>query len=216
MTRKYYTMIYILILGLSALNAQRTGSDKASPYISNTLDQLFLKSNATHLLDDQSVSILIESAAQQRINVFELIDCVYRWAYPKGIRLQIEGSSLRKLESRYELGDNRVHALLPVEKLERLETGSVRATGEKALDIYLSSDHETFIEIGTALYDKRFGFEHIEPLLFAKPYGIAVKKMVFTSKLDKLALYEPGKGAIYVKGFPVPKKWVLNVITKKK
>lgn len=216
MTRKYYTMLYLLMLCLSALTAQRTGSDKASPQISRTLDTLSIKNDTTQLLDDQSVGILIESAAQQRINVFELIDCVYRWAYPKGIRLVIEGSSLRKLESRYELGDNRVHALLPVEKLERLETGSVRSPGEKAFDIYISSAHETFIEIGTALYDKRFGFELIEPLLFAKPYGIAVKKMVFTSKLDKLALYEPGKGAIYVKGFPVPKKWVLNVITKKR
>ena len=77
---------------------------------------------------------------------------------------------------------------------------------------FLIRPTEKYIEIGTAVYAPRFGFRKLSPLLFDQAYGITVKKLVINTTLEKLALFEPGKGAIYVKALSRPKRWNLNVV----
>lgn len=121
---------------------------------------------------------------------------------------------MRKIQPLYDMGKDRVLALLPVDKMIKLETGASFNTAQKALDVYLEEEHQAYIEIGTAMYQKTFGFAKISPLLFSEPYGIMVKKMIFATPLEKLELYAPGKGAIYARGISKPKRWNLWVITK--
>lgn len=210
------TVSLLISLSLPLAAETQAGADAAAPEIAAYLKTLDLSEEKLYTLNDAETERIIELAARLRINVFELIDCTCRYAIPNRVRISITGDAMRKVQAAYDLGQERVLALLPVDKMTKLETGFSREKGQTALDVFLESPHQAYIEIGTAVYDKRFGFARVEPLLFAAPYGITVKKLIFSAPLEKLELYAPGKGAIYAKGFSRPKKWNLWIITKKK
>lgn len=211
--------IFILICwlcGLSAFSLERIGADSAVPEIFNVLSSFRIPHGSEHVLSSAETEKLIGKASELAINVFELIDCMHRYAINERIRMVITGDSLRATENIYNLGDERVLAILPVSVLQRIETGAILSNNQNALDIFLNSEYESFIEIGTARYEKKFGFKSLTPLLFQNSYGVQVSKLVFSAPLIKLELYAPAKGAIYVRGVPRPKRWNLPVITEKK
>jgi hypothetical protein len=113
------------------------------------------------------------------------------------------------------MGRERVRALLPFDQLLRLELGAALSAGDGALDASLAQPYEQFVEIGTIKLSTRFGFGALEPDRFLKPKGIFVSRFPFASSLDRLELYAPGKGAIYVRGLLKPKRWNLVPISKR-
>lgn len=211
---------FLCLLALFAscmqLSAQsRLGANNAAPKIAFFMNSLTFVPETVHVLTEQETGALFQLAASNKINVFELIDCVYRTVSVRNVRVAITGDSLRKLETRFDFGGERILAILPIGKLDYLETGALFESDDKALDIFLVSTHESRMEIGTALYQRRFGFASVAPLVFSAAYGITVKKLFITTTLEKLELYEPGKGAIYVGGMSRPKRWNLDVVTEK-
>ena len=212
--RSIITVFLFVILVFSLSADSRLGANKAEPLVTAFLKTLPLNSGQMYILTDKDAEGLIDLAAQIHINVFEMLDCTFRYVKPLNIRVRVSGSQLRSLQTRYDLGGDRVLAILSVEKLNNLELGARLANGQNDLDIFLNSPSEKYIEIGTAVYDVRFGFKKISPLLFGEAYGITVKKMFITTTLERLELFAPGKGAIYVKALQRPKKWNLDVVTK--
>ena len=207
--------IVILFFFVAPLShAQRLGADLAVPEVNAFLKTLPLKSGQAYTFSSADTERFIDLAARIHINVFEALDCTYRYIKPLNARVKVLGPDLRNLQSRYDLGGERVLAILSVDKLRFLETGAELTPGQCALDIYLDSQTEKYIEIGTAVYNARFGFKRISPLHFYDAYGITVKKLIITTTLERLELFEPGKGAIYVKALARPKKWNLNVVRK--
>jgi hypothetical protein len=216
---KFFRLFLLfIILGvpfLAVAQDNQEGADVAAPRVADFMGTLPLIQGTIYTLSDDETVRIIELASRVHINVFELLDCTYRYLAPHKLRIAITGEAMRKLLPLYDLGQDRVLALLPLDKMIRLETGASLSAGQTALDIFLEKEYQTYIEIGTAIYQKRFGFAQIEPLLFAEPYGIMVKKLFFSAPLVKLELYAPGKGAIYAKGLFRPKRWNLWVVTKK-
>lgn len=198
---------------LPAAGDSRLGADKAVPHIFAFFDTLPLVPGTVYSLNESETEKLISLAADIHINVFEVIDCAFRYLNPVQCRVSIDGELLRKLESRFNLGGSRVLAILAVEKIRYFETGAVLNKNQNDLDIFLSEPAETYIEIGTAKYDTHFGFRKMSPLLFEDAFGITVKKLLFSAPFTRLKLFAPGKGEIYVKGVPRPKRWNLDVIT---
>lgn len=216
-SRNYHHIMAILaFLAFAPLgaSAQRLGADLAAPSVSAFLKTLPLKTGQMYVFSAQDTERFIDLAAQIHINVFEALDCTFRYIKPLNVRVTVMGADLRKLQSRYDLGGERVLAILSVDKLRHLETGANLSPSQFDLDIFLDSPTEKYIEIGTAVYAPRFGFRKLSPLLFDQAYGITVKKLVINTTLEKLALFEPGKGAIYVKALSRPKRWNLNVVRK--
>ena len=210
---------FLILLSLApCLPAQgeKPGADGAAAEVAALLASFGLPASGTSMLDDGRTEAMLALAARLRINVFELLDASYRYLLPRGLRLGIAGGSLRKAEARFDFGRERVRSLLPVDVLEKIEIGAVQGPGEQAMDVWLSKSREEFIEIGTAVYETRFGFEKLSPLRFDHSYGVKVKRFPFSSVLERLELYEPGKGAIYVRGLPKPKKWNLWIVTLQK
>ncbi len=208
------TFLFCALLMPCVSEDSRLGANKAEPLVTAFLKTLPLKSGQLYILTYKDTESLIDLAAQIHINVFEVLDCAFRYIKPLNIRVQVSGSQLRSLQKRYDLGGDRVLSILSVEKLNNLELGARLANGQNDLDIFLNAPSEKYIEIGTAVYDVRFGFKKISPLLFDEAYGITVKKMFITTTLERLELFAPGKGAIYVKALQRPKKWNLDVVTK--
>ncbi len=207
----------LLPISITSFFAQeRLGSDLAAPKVSVFLQTLPIKGNQLYSFSDADTDNLINLAATLHINVFEMIDCIFRYAEQLNMRILISGTSLRKAQTNYDLGGERVLAILPVTKLKYLETGAIFSPSQKDFDIVLEEGHQSYIEIGTAVYEPHFGFSRMTPNLFDQAYGITVKKLFFSSQLEKLELYSPGKGAIYVKGLSRPKRWNLNVVTIRK
>ncbi len=200
---------------LSASVEERLGADHAEPGVARYLSGLALAAGTLHECTEAETIGLIELAAAEHINVFELIDCVFRFITPKNIRVRIYGDFLRLAEKDYILGSERVLSILSIQSLSYLEIGSRLSEGQADLDIYMMKPREAFIEIGTAHYQTRFGFKKISPLLFDEAYGVMVTKLFIKTPLQKLELFSPGKGAIYVKALSRPKRWNLSIIRNK-
>lgn len=193
----------------------RLGSNAAMPFITEYIERLPLVPGENYEFTEDDIRGIVDLAAEIHINVFEIIDCCYRLIEPRNIRITIQGEHLRKMQNEYDLGGKRVLAILAIEKLEKLETGAKLNSSQEALDLFLTEPYETYIEIGTAMYEQRAGFREISPCLFNDAYGITVKKFFIKSPLVKLELFAPGKGAIYIKAISRPKRWNLDVITYK-
>lgn len=212
-------LVFLFIFSVYFLSAQsidaqtRLGANNAAPAVHNFLEKLPLVSGTVYTLSAQETLEIVKLSSAIGINVFELIDCTYRYLSPKNMRITITGTALRNTKNTYDLGEERIEALLPIDLMISLEIGAVLSSGQHAMDVYLMSKHQSDIEIGTAFYESKFGFSRISPLLFSEPYGVSVKKFLFTSTLDYIELYEPSKVAIYAKNVSRPKKWVIRTIT---
>lgn len=219
-TRLRKLLYTIAFTGLSLIGPlygeTRLGADKAAPHIQAYLEGLSLPQGRMVILDPEQVRSLIGRAAELKINVFEMIDSSYRFLAARDMRIRIEGDALRALGTEYDFGGDRVEALMPIAQMRALETGASFEGSHHALDVFLAKPYEAFIEIGTASYATHFGFSTLSPLVFDDPFGISVKKFLFSTPLDRLELYEPGKGAIYATGVSRPKRWNLWVISKNK
>jgi len=213
---KRILVVLLFIYSISAFAQERLGANAAAASVTTFLTTLPLQPGSLNHFSDSDTEKLIALAAKLHINVFELLDCTFRYIQPLNIRISISGITLRNLQSKYDLGGNRVLAILPVDKLKYLEIGAVFTADQNKMDIFLDSIHESYIEIGTAYYETHCGFKMLSPLEFSQPFGISVKKLFLRASLERLELYEPGKGAIYVKGLSRPKRWNLDVITVKK
>lgn len=214
--RIYSVLFSILLAGaVSPVFADRSGADLAAPRVQAVLELMNIPQGVAYELDEMQTKALIETSASLSINVFELVDCAYRYLGSRNMRVTFNGNTLRKAGEQFELGSQRVYALLPMNKISRMELGSIMTAGQTAFDVYLTETHQDYIEIGTAIYAQRFGFAKLRPLNFEEPYGITVKKFLFTSALSRIEFYEPAKAAIYVTGLTRPKRWVLEVIRKR-
>lgn len=208
------SFICLTIVSLTAQN--RLGADHAEPAVRSYLEGIPLTVNTLYRFSEKETGELVELARVEKINVFELIDCIVRYAKPRRFRVSLQGSYIRDLQSTYNLGGQRVLTILSIETLQFLEAG-YRLTGDdRDMDVYISEEREAYIEIGTARYNTRFGFDSVSPLSFSGAYGIMVKKLFITTPLERLELFSPGKGAIYVKAISRPKRWNLDVVTKLK
>lgn len=205
-------VLMLAFIGVSLPAAEKRGADAAAPFIAAELSAMGLKSGDAHTLSEGETRSFIALAAKLSINVFELIDGAYRYASSANIRFILLGDSLRIVAASFDLGGERVEALLPIEKTSRLEFGAILAIGQEAMDVYLNGPHSEFIELGTAVMDSRFGFKRLSPRLFSDAYGVKVRRFPISTELDKLELYAPAKGAIYVKALNRPKRWNLNVV----
>jgi hypothetical protein len=217
MRKKSVVLLVALSLCMAPLLSQtKLGADAAAPEVARFLDGLSLSASSAYRLSETETRALLEIAARRKLNVFELLDCAYRGVSARNGRIALSGSYLRNLESRFKLGDERIMSIFPVSILDYLETGSPMDGDDTALDIYLTKEHEDYVEIGTAHYQKKFGFAKIKPLEFSSAYGVVVQKLFLTMPLVKLELYAPGKGAIYVSGIARPKRWNLEYVKEKK
>ncbi len=190
------------------------GADAAYPLLEKDFKSFPIKEYEMYCLSDTELEQILGTAADIQINLFELLDCLYRYLQPRNMRVEITGSSFRHLQSSFDYGEERVLALFPVHKLVKVQTGACFSQDQKAFDMYLDSKYTKYIEIGTALYEPRCGFEKLEPLTFSEAYGMQIKKWGMVKKLSKIYHYENGKGAIYVKGFFRPKRWRLWLIKR--
>lgn len=211
MTRFLFSLLLCLCaFGLPA--DERIGADAAAPAVAAELAALQIGRGTTHLLTEAETGSLIALAAKLSINVFELLDDAYRYASAAGVRFILSGASLRSVSASFDMGGERIESLLPIAKTDRVEFGAIVTVGQEAMDVYLTGPHSDFIELGTAVMERRFGFKRLEPRLFAEAYGVKVKRFPISTELEKLELYAPAKGAIYVKALNRPKRWNLNVI----
>lgn len=205
--------LFAALLFSASLSAQdRPGADAVAPRVAEHLSRLPFSRTASYVLTAAETESLFGLAAAAGINVFELLDCSYRYLAPRGFRAVLRGENLMRAALVYDFGGKRVAALLPTEKTDRIEIGAPLAAGERAMDVYLTANHSEHIEIGTAVMERRFGFARLEPLDFLDSYGIRVQRFPVSTELSRLELYEPIKIAIHVKALGRPKRWKIDAV----
>lgn len=193
------------------------GADAAYPYIEKELEAINFKSDLLYTMSNADIKSLVNKSAEIEINIFELLDCMYRYLARRNYRVKILGSELQELNKEYFLDNGMVGRLFPIEKLDYIEAGAVFEKSDNAIDVYLLEKHSADLELGTGFYEKHFGFKKVEPLLFSKCFGIKVKANILNIRLSasKLELYDRGKGSFFVRGFYRGKHWYLDLIKKR-
>lgn len=192
------------------------GAEAAFPEIKKALTIFNFSQNEIYEVKDAELELLLRKSAELEINLFELLNASYRYLNANNFRVKIQGASLRGLANKFCIAEGTMAKLLPIEKIDFLETGAVFGNKQNALDIFLTSEHSADLEIGTGFYKKHFGFKKINSLIFSDCFGLKVKSKILamTMQANKLELYQNGKGAFYVKGFFKPKRWNLSLIRK--
>ncbi|MEL3908957.1 MAG: hypothetical protein P1P64_08135 [Treponemataceae bacterium] len=192
------------------------GAEAAFPEIKKILTIIEFPKNQIYEVKDAELELLLAKSAEIEINLFELLNASYRYLNANNFRVKIKGASLRALTNKFCIAEGTMAKLLPIEKIDFLETGAVFGNEQNALDVFLTSKHSSDLELGIGFYEKHFGFKKISSLLFSECFGLKVKTKVLaiTKQASKLELYQNGKGAFYVKGFFKPKRWNLSLIRK--
>lgn len=208
----------LLIMGpaafLFAAEGQPPQREPATP-VEAFLGSLDAAAGGVRKLDTPETLALFGVGAGLGLNVFELLDAVHRWALPARVRLSIPGEALHEATRAFDMGRERVRSLLPLDLMTGLEIGAILSPGQDALAATLAEPYSEYVELGTIKLSTSFGFGELEPGRFLKPHGIAVARFPVVASLDRLELYAPRKGAIYVSGIPKPKRWNLWPITRR-
>lgn len=195
------------------------GADIAYPYIEAVLKTMTFPKNTVYTLTDSEVKKLIDKSASIHINMFELVDCLYRYLKKNNYRIKIRGNSLRVLNTEYSLVRYVSAKLLPIDNIDYIETGIIIKSTDNALDVFLlnvySTDLDFGIGYGVGYYETHFGFKKVEPLLFSDCFGLTVQIWGVKHAVSKLHLYDRGKGSFFIKNFFKGKHWYLDLIEKK-
>lgn len=195
--------------------AEGVGADAAAPVVAARLAKLPIRAGSVYVLEGQEAHDFVALAAETRINAFELIDCAYRYLAPRQLRIRISGETLRKADVEFDLGKERVRTLLPIESMTSLEIGAAYEPGEAAMDVRLVERSSAATDFGTAILETRFGFHTLAPKAFDEPFGISVRRFLFSSDLSRVELYAAGKAAFYVSGLWKPKRWNIWIVRKR-
>ena len=214
---KNFICIYfvILICVLQSLHAKGYTYQKEIKAVEVLLSSFDKGNGKTHNCTKDEVELLLREGAKYDLNLFEILYVTNVYLTKIGLRISMKGSFLRELESKIAYGDERVYNLLPISILDEVQVGPVTKAGENALDIFFSKPYEKYIEIGTAIYEPHIGFTKILDNTFSGCFGMIVKKLGIKKRVDRIFMYEKKKIAIYVRAFPIPKRWILqNVYIK--
>jgi hypothetical protein len=168
-----------------------------------------------HMADLDLLLSLFDYADGKDINLFELFGVVVPVLERREVRLLILGSRLRQAAEIFELGGDRANALLPVEKVRYVELGAKLTPSDAAVDVYLSREHNQFLEIADITLSTHYGFADLEDRVFTGGFGAGVKRIGFNFNLDSIDMYELNKVAIYVRNFGRPKRWRIYDIERK-
>lgn len=212
MHKKLLPLVYLLIF--SSFHLIGMSADEAYPIIEKKVSALPMQENTVYYTSDDDVQLVLGTAADTGINLFELIDCIYRYLAANNKRIEISGDMLRNARTSFSYGGYPVEVLLPIDTIVSVQVGACFNQNQNPLEMELTAPYSVYIEIATAAYDTRCGFTKLQPLNFMESYGMYIKKWNITKQIRKIHLYEPGFGAVYVHGFFKPKKWAFAAISR--
>jgi len=170
------------------------------------------KKGEVHHCTKEEVEQLLMKGVEQQLNLFEILYGVYSYLEKMSLRISMKGDILRELEEKVSYGNERVYALIPISIVNEVQVGPTNEAGKHALDLFLDKNYEKYIEIGTAIYERHIGFDKIENNALDFCFGMTVKKIGIKKKIDRIVLYNKNDIAIYVKKFPIPKKWHIPTV----
>ena len=84
----------LVLAGGAAFADSRLGADAAYPRVAEFLQNLPLKEGELYECTTDDLREALSLAADIHINVFELMDCFYRWCEPRRLRIAIRGNDL--------------------------------------------------------------------------------------------------------------------------
>lgn len=210
-----YKKVALLVFLLLASRLFGMTADEAYPEIEPTLASIPAESGTLYTVTDQDMTVILNKASDVQINLFGLLDCVYRYAKLSKKRVEILGITLQKAQSIFNYGGYPIDVLLPIERIIKIEIGAPLKAGQNPLDITLNEPYSVYIEVATAIYDVHCGFTKMEPQTFLESYGMYMKKWNITKPIWKIYLGPDNLGSVYVQGFSfISKKFVFNSVNR--
>ena len=210
-----YKKILLLMFLILSVKLFGMTADEAYPEIEQIFASIPASPGTLYTVTDQDMAVILNKASDLQINLFGLIDCVYRYAKPLKKRIVLLGTTLQKAQKTFNYGGYPMDVLLPIERIVKIEIGASLKTGQNPLDITLNEPYSVYIEVATAIYDIHCGFTKMEPQTFLESYGMYMKKWNITKPIWKIYLGPANLGSVYAEGFAfISKKFEFNSISR--
>lgn len=91
MHKKLLPVLYLLIF--SSVHLVGMSADEAYPVIEKIISTMPMRKNSIYYVNNEDIQLILGAAAETSINLFELIDCMYRYLAMNNKRLEISGYS---------------------------------------------------------------------------------------------------------------------------
>ncbi len=209
----FLIILFISLFGFSNLHSSEKYSyTSEARSIEALISQFDAKNGEFYNCTKVEVEKLLIEGAKQGLNLFEILYIANAYLAKTNIRIRLKGAFLQELESKISYGNERVYALIPITLIDEVQVGVPKENGQHILDIFFKEAYQKYIEIGTAIYEPHVGFSRLEDNTFYGCFGMSVKKLGLKKQIDRIVMYEKTKIAIYVKAFPIPKRWVFEKI----
>lgn len=206
-------ILSVFILFLFSLYCFGEGADAAYPTLEKLFIEMQIPEQSVYTVTDRDMATMLDKSVELDINLFELLDCMYRYLAPQNKRFEISGTVLRNAQRSFSYGDP-IESLLPIKNLITLQIGACFTKEQKPLDMKLNASYSTYVKVATAIYDTECGFGKLVPFNFLEPYGMHIKKWGIVKSLNKIYLYGPGTAAMYADGLSRPKRWYVDSVTR--
>ena len=161
------------------------GADAAYPIFEKMFSEMQIPENKLYIVSDQDMATMLDKSVELDINLFELLDCIYRYLAPNHKRFEISGTVLRNAQTTYSYGDP-IETLLPIEKMEKIQVGACLTQEQKPLDMWLREPYSVFIKVATAVYDQ-MRFWKIGTAQFFTTLWNAGEKMEYCETYPKIS-----------------------------
>ena len=116
-----YKKVALLVFLLLASRLFGMTADEAYPEIEPTLASIPAESGTLYTVTDQDMTVILNKASDVQINLFGLLDCVYRYAKLSKKRVEILGITLQKAQSIFNYGGYPIDVLLPIERIIKIK-----------------------------------------------------------------------------------------------
>lgn len=109
MKKRIFILFILLYLVRSA--GFGLGADAAYPALEKVLEQIPIAENTLYIFSDDELNQVLDTSADLVINLFELMDCLYRYLAPRNMRVEISGTSLRNARQIFDYGGHPIELL---------------------------------------------------------------------------------------------------------
>ena len=96
-----YKRILLLLSSflLCSLYVFGAGADTAYPVLEKMFSEMQIPKSTVYTVTDQDMAAMLDKSVELDINLFELLDCIYRYLAPNHKRFEISGTVLRNAQT---------------------------------------------------------------------------------------------------------------------
>jgi len=151
--------------------------------VANVLSDI--PANASSEMRFEQLEKLVIAAKMKKVTILTLLSEIQSYIVDKNAIVTISGQSLKKISENYVIGNERIRAFLPIDKIISLSMGD-----RCDLVVILSSKYSSVVDLGTLKgrveLSTKYQMCSVGKDIIRDLGGIIIKKAIFNAKIDSI------------------------------